>query len=196
MITVEKYNVYKLTNLSNLENVTKVKDEMAAIPIKECRVKESNYIYECRDVPGNLFKVLDEGRFQNGAYYIMTTKENNFVASVGWHLYTYEDGREIALISRAIVHPTYRHLRALSNYLLNPIINSIRENCSNKIWVAFNEHNMPLLHYWQRQNRHQRYINDSASTSWQQLKNMVPNFNYIGIKNINYVDQHVVESIH
>jgi hypothetical protein len=85
MITVENYNVYKIHDMLYPKEIEILKNGIGSIT--KFRDNIENYHYDYRDKPGNLFRILDEGRYKRGAYYIMTTKDDEYVLSTGWNEY-------------------------------------------------------------------------------------------------------------
>ena len=60
MITVENYNVYKIHDLLYPKEIEILKNGIGSIT--KFRDNIENYHYDYRDKPGNLFRILDEGR--------------------------------------------------------------------------------------------------------------------------------------
>lgn len=204
MIQVENHNIYQLNDLSNIENVNRLKDAMNSIPSQGFRWNENNYLYEHKDTPGNLFRILDEGRFLSGAYYILTDKEDNFKASTGWYMYQDETEGEVAMsFARSIVHPNFRNLgKPLANqslmnidnvgmirdYLFLPIIEEIKSVHQGKIWQSINKQNRGFVWKAERDKKNENYYYkpiDEQGTKYR--------LNYIGDRYIHYTWQYVLE---
>ena len=211
MIHVENHKIYQLNDLSNTENVNRLKDAMASIPVENFRGMEQNYVYEHKDTPGNLFCILDEGRYLNGAYYILTDKDDNFMAASGWYMYQDETEGEVALaLTRTIIHPnsnadlhfqlTKNHNRGLlpdflldigviRNYMFLPIIAEIKTKHQGKIWQTVNEKNYGFVWLLNRESKKEN------STYYKVLDDTGVKYRWIpaGKRIVHYTMQHILE---
>lgn len=216
MIHVENHNIYQLNDLSNLENVNKLRDGLASIPTKNYRGMEENYLYEHKDTPGNLFRILDEGRYLNGAYYVLTNQEDRYMASTGWYMYQDETEGEVALaLTRTIIHPDFKAeklneelnlqtmnttntgIRApflsgigvIRNYLFLPIIAEIKSRHQGKIWQTVNKKNYGFYWLLERENKKEN------STYYKVLDDTGVKYRWIpmGERTVHYTTQHILE---
>lgn len=147
-----------------------------------------NYNPKYFDVPGNLFFILKTGRFGvgKGKYYVLLDNNNKFIASAGWN--QYELDNEIALVlTRAYIKKEYRAKYYLGNIILPLIISET--NSYKKTWMTVNDHNINVYNWVDRNSKGKRPV---LFNNWPAIyKKFIP----IGIKNIYYTDQYVMEYI-
>ena len=205
MIEIENHNVYELNDLSNPELVNILKEGLDSIPISNYRGMEENYLYQYKDTPGNLFRILDDGRYLNGAYYMLTDKDDNFMASTGWYMYQDETEGDVALaLTRTITHPNYRGTRGKVNLessddtvatlgmikhrLFAPTLRAIKAKHQGKIWITFNGKNVTFIKHGLRQKKFNKSWSSDLGLEDIKYENL-----YLGEKFIHYTWQHVLE---
>lgn len=170
--------VHQIHDLTNQYVVNLLKEGLAGVDNSNL-IK--NYHPDYSDDNGNLFYVLNKGRYLKGTYYVL---ENNgkYVGSAGWNEYT----KEIALLlTRTYVVPEHRQQALLTTYILQDMINSALHY--DKLWVTCNGYNMPIYHGFERLAK-----NKSAGlkNSWPKIYSR---FKPIGVRTVNYTEQYVVE---
>ena len=191
MLQIENYKIYQLNDLSNQEYVDRLKDTLASIPIKEYKGGEVNYLYAYKDTSGNLFRILDEGRFKSGAYYLITDNEDNFVVGTGWHMYQHEEEGEVAILcSRSILATKYRNTTIFPTTIQPPIIEQIKlKKPSGKIWQTFNGRTARLINII----LHPKYLDPTHKAHDPLYWKTGAKFNYIGKRTVFYTEQEVIE---
>ena len=147
-----------------------------------------NYHPDYRDTPGNLFYILENGRYSlgKGTYYIV---ENNreFVCSAGWNEYDLDT--DIALIlTRMYVAPKYRVNYHVANYILPEILNEVIHY--KHIWATVNEYNRALYEWFVRDKAGKR---TALFNDWPDIYRK---FRPIGKKTIYYTEQYIIEYQH
>jgi len=205
MIKIKDHNVYELNDLSNPELVNILKEGLDSIPINKYRGMEENYLYQYKDTPGNLFRILDDGRYLRGAYYILTDQENNFKASTGWYPYQDEvEGEVVIAFTRTITHSNYRGtsgkvnlestddtfatLGMVKHRLFAPALREIKAKHQGKIWVTFNGKNFTFIKHALRQKKFNKSWASDLVLEDIKYENL-----YLGEKFIHYTWQHVLE---
>jgi len=140
----------------------------------------ANYHPDLSDNPANIFYLLKNGRYKDGAYYVVDDNEK-YVCSAGWH--PYKPIPDVALVlSRMFIAPEMRAKYIVGNSIL-PIM--IQETMSfEKVWGTCNEHNK-IMYKWLVRNETQNEIGN-----WPDI---YKNFKPIGQKIINNTLQYVLE---
>ena len=140
-------------------------------------VKE-NYSPECDQDPANLFFILKNGRYKTGKYYVIE-EEGEYVASAGWYEYDIDTA---LLMTRSYTSKQYRTKFLLGKELLPRMINE----CSHykNVWITFNKYNKALYDWLCRPTKENTYWPES----WHK-------FQPIGLKEIFYTEQYVIELI-
>ena len=145
----------------------------------------ANYHPEYSDCPGNIFRVLKEGRynFGHGKYYVVE-QNGELMASAGWNEYDLEPSTALVL-SRMFVSPSHRGSYILGKEILPKMLTEVDKY--SKIWMTVNEHNKSLYKWFERMNENKR---PSLFNNWPEI---YTNFKPIGKKNVYYTPQYVVE---
>lgn len=127
----------------------------------------------------NIFFLLSNGAFSaNNGNYFLVTNNNEYVCSAGWLKYSHLENTAL-LLNRAYVNSKYRGKFYLAEYILPNCINQT-ENYTHR-FITINQYNISLLN---------GFLRAGISNNW---PNIYRKFNYIGVKNINYTNQHVLE---
>ena len=126
--------VYRITDTSNDHVIDILKRGLSTAEDEPKTIE--NYHPDYSSHNANLFYILANGRFANGAYFVITDDQDNYMGSQGWHPYS----DSIALIgSRGYVAPGSRFHYILAK---EATPRSIRESWSYaEQWITFNEHN-------------------------------------------------------
>jgi len=172
--------IHEINDLSNRHVVDLLKTGLSKIDNESYR---SNYHPDYIDVPGNLFNVLREGRYNSGKYYVIE-EDGNLMASSGYYAYT----DEIALIlTRTYTAPEARHKHYLGKYLIPAMIEQTQSY--PKVWATVNEYNK-RWYDWMSDSRNQAkstlFDGPDYMKSWSKFKP-------IGKQMVNYVEQYVLE---
>lgn len=101
-----------------------------------------NYCYEFKHLPGNLFKVLEDGRYLRGAYYVITDHRGDYVGSAGWNHY---DDNTALVMTRMYVVPKFRRSYIMGHAVLPSILDEVADY--NNVWMTVNHYNKGL-YYW------------------------------------------------
>lgn len=175
------YCIYEINDLSDQQIIEILKTGISKDMFKKENLLE-NYLYEHRDKPANLFYILENGRYSAGKYFIVTDYNNNFVASAGWNHYT----DDIALLlTRMIVHPTYRTQYIIGKEVLPLMIEQTKNY--KKLWITANDYNKSIYDWFDRS-----YQGKSTAlfNNWPEI---YKKFKPIGQRTVNHVLQWVVE---
>ena len=145
----------------------------------------SNYHPDYSDNAGNLFYILQAGRYRlsKGKYWVME-ENGEYLGSAGWN--EYELDTDVALVlTRTYVPKKFRGQYLLANHLLPMML----QETSNyqKTWLTVNEHNDVLYQWFLRSSENKR---PALFNNWPQIyKKFYP----IGKKDIYYTQQYVLE---
>ena len=140
-----------------------------------------NYLYEYRETPGNLFYILNQGRYKTGSYFVVTDN-NRYIASAGWNHYNEDTA---LLLTRMLVIPKYRGSYILAKTILQTMIDQ-SANYKNQ-WITFNEYNLTLYKWFERVEQGKR---GALFNNWPEI---YARFKPIGQREINHTLQYVVE---
>ena len=139
----------------------------------------SNYHPDYSDFSGNLFYILDNGRYIRGKYFIIVDETDNFIASAGWN----ELNADVALVlTRMYVSPKFRHTFIIGKTLLPLIVNETVEY--KKLWGTINQYNKSMYNWIAR------YESQNKIGNWPDI---YKNFKPIGQKLINNTLPYVLE---
>jgi len=140
-----------------------------------------NYLYEYRDTPGNLFYILNQGRYNTGKYFVLTINDR-YIASAGWNHYTNDTA---LVLTRMLVHPNYRTQYIIGKEVL-PIM--IEETSEYKhVWITANNYNKSIYQWFDRAAKGQ---STSIHTQW---PSTYEKFKPIGQHVVNHTLQWVAE---
>jgi hypothetical protein len=140
-----------------------------------------NYLYEYRNTPGNLFYILDHGRYNAGKYFVLTDN-GRYIASAGWNHYS---DNTALLLTRMLVIPEYRGSYILAKTVLQRMID--QSSTYKNQWITFNEYNLTLYKWFERVEQGKR---GALFNNWPEI---YARFRPIGQKEINHTLQYVVE---
>ena len=146
-----------------------------------------NYHPDYYTHPGNLFYIINYGRYRKGfgKYYVIE-EDNNYICSAGWNEYEHDSNIAFAL-TRMYIDPTYRGQYLVAQHILSKTLNETKDYA--KIWLTVNKYNKRLYDWFVRadQNKRTALFND-----WPKIYR---NFKPIGEKTIYNTTQYVVELI-
>ena len=142
-----------------------------------------NYHPDYKSENSNLFYILNHGRYKIGNYYI-AEEDGKYIASAGWN--HYEDDIALAL-TRAYVLPEHRQSYIMANEFLPRILEETL--AFNRIWCTCNDYNKSIYKGFVRLSRGK---SAGLHNSWPKIYSM---FVPIGIQQVYYTDQYVVEYI-
>jgi hypothetical protein len=172
--------IYEINDLSNIAVVNLLKNSLKHIADDKI-VK--NYHPDYSNTAGNLFYILNEGRYHLGKYFVVTI-DDKYVCSAGWNKYELEPDTAL-LLTRMYIVPECRGQYIIGNNVL-PIC--IREaHAYNRLWITANEHNLSIYTYFERasQNKRTALFND-----WPDI---YKRFKPLGKKTVYYTEQWVAE---
>jgi len=177
-------NIHAIHDLSNRSVVTLLQHGLAQVTDDQL-VK--NYHPDYIDTPGNLFYILQAGRYRQskGKYWVIE-ENSEYLGSSGWN--EYELDTDIALVlTRTYIPKKHRGQYLLANHLL-PLMLQESSNY-RKTWLTVNEHNSVLYQWFVRSAENKR---PTLFNNWPKIyKKFYP----IGKKDIYYTEQHVMEYI-
>lgn len=144
-----------------------------------------NYHPDYCNTSGNLFYILDQGRYRQGhGKYFVITDSDKYVCSVGWNEYDL-DPTVALLLTRMYITPEYRAQYIIGKTILPQMIQEA-ENYS-RLWITANNHNRAIYTYFERvsQNKRPTLFND-----WPEIYRQ---FKPIGKRTVYYTEQWVAE---
>lgn len=139
-----------------------------------------NYHPDYKTTPGNLFYILDQGRYLTGNYFVVEDN-GDYVCSAGWNDY---EGIAL-LLTRAYIMPQHRRQYFLSQYLLPLMFSETQQY--DKLWITCNEYNKSIYHAFERMELGQ------PAGLFDQWPETYKKFKPIGTKTIYYTEQYVAE---
>jgi hypothetical protein len=175
-------HIHELNDLTNTKIVDLLKFSFSKIE-DDSIIK--NYHPDYNNQPGNLFYILQHGRYHqgHGKYYVVTV-DGKYVASAGWN--EYELDTDVALmLTRMYVTPEYRCQYLLGKHVLPLAVNEAKNY--QYIWSTVNEYNRALYIYFERVAAGKC---PALSTDWPEI---YKRFKPIGKKSIYYTTQWVIE---
>jgi GNAT superfamily N-acetyltransferase len=142
-----------------------------------------NYHPDFAEHNGNLFYILNKGRYLKGKYYVIE-EDNKYICSAGWN--EYELDSTIALMmTRLFVIPEYRKKFYAASHILPKALAEAKEY--KHIWMSMNEHNKTLYLGFDRLHKGKR---SGLFDYWPEIWSK---FSPIGKRDIYYTEQYVVE---
>lgn len=167
-------NVHSIKDLSDKKLVNFLKNGL--VTVDDDRLI-ANYHPDYKSSPGNLFYILNEGRYKTGNYLIME-EDGKYLGSAGWNDY---DG--VALIlTRAFVPKEYRGKFNMAKYLLPIMFNETE--AYDRLWITCNDYNFTIYQALTRLSQGKK------STPW---PDVYKNFTPIGKRMVYYTEQYVAE---
>ena len=144
-----------------------------------------NYHPDYSHKPGNLFYILQTGRYANGhGKYYVVTQGDQYVCGAGWNEYDY-DPTVALLLTRMYVAPQQRSNFILGNMVL-PLMLEETQQYEHQ-WVTVNQHNIGLYRYFERAEQGR---STSLAQDWPEVYRK---FKPIGEHKIYFTDQWVAE---
>lgn len=140
----------------------------------------ANYLYECKNNPGNLFYILKQGRYKVGSYFVIS-ENNRYIASAGWNHYNDDTA---LLLTRMLVIPDYRGSYILAKTVLQTMID--QSSTYTNQWITFNDYNLTLYKWFERVEQGKR---GALFNNWPEIYSR---FKPIGQREINHTSQYVV----
>jgi len=134
--------------------------------------------------PGNLFFILENGRYKIGNYSVILDDDENFIASAGWNQYELDHSVAL-LLTRMYVSPQHRTQYYIGNHIL-PVALIEAAEYKHK-WITCNEHTIMIYEWFTRAAQKKR------SALYSDWPDIYKKFRPIGKKNIYYIDQYVAE---
>jgi len=172
------FTVYSIRDNSDTDLIEFLKEGLRQVSEQDL-IK--NYHPDYETVPGNLFRILKEGRYLKGNYYIIK-KNDEYVGSAGWNPYT--EDTALAL-TRAYIVEKFRTKYLMAELLMPRIIEESKDY--SKLWITCNEYNKAI---------YQAFVNMSNNRSaglFNPWPEMYRQFTPIGKKIVNYTEQYVAE---
>lgn len=171
-------DLHSINDLSNKKLINFLKKNLNTIDDKNI-IK--NYHPKYKNVPGNLFYILNEGRYKVGNYYILEENEK-LIACAGWNHYNDDTA---LLLTRAFISEEYRRKYFLSKFFLPRMFEETTKY--KKLWITCNEYNISIYHAIERLN------NGKSAGLFDQWPSIYSKFKPIGKKIVNYTEQYVLE---
>lgn len=168
--------IHEIHDLTNHYVIDLMKKEYSSITDQNFR----NYHPDFSDHPGNIFKILNDGRYArgNGKYYVIEI-DGKLAASAGWNKYELQS--DIALIlSRMYVAKQYRS-KYLVGYHILPSAVSEAFMDHNKLWMTFNENNFRTKKWF-------TYVENKSS-----VPSLYSKFKFLDYMDVYYVKQFVYQ---
>lgn len=144
-----------------------------------------NYHPDYISTPGNLFYILNAGRYRKGkGKYWVLENDGSYLGSAGWN--EYELDTDIALVlTRAYIPKKLRGNYILAKNILPSMI--LETGTYKKVWLTVNEYNSLIYQWFLRSSNNKR---PTLFNNWPEIyKNFLP----IGKKDIYYTHQYVME---
>ncbi len=170
--------IHKIHDLSDTYAVSILEEGLANIP--EANLV-NNYSPNHRDSNSNLFYILNEGRYRDGAYYIVE-KDGKYVCSSGWNKY---NDTTALVLTRSYVAKEYRTQYLMASMLLPTMIEET--SSYEHTWLTCNKNN-PILYEWFV--RAQQGKRTAIYSDWPEI---YKRFKPIGEMNIYYTQQLVAQ---
>lgn len=171
-------NLSSINDLSNKKIINFLKKNLSKIDDNDL-IK--NYHPDHKNFPGNLFYILNEGRYKNGNFFILTDHEE-LIACAGWNHYV---DNTALLLTRAYIPAQYRRNYFLSKFFLPKMFEETRHY--EKLWITCNEYNISIYHAMDRLNK------GKSAGLFDPWPKIYSEFKPIGKKIVNYTEQYVLE---
>jgi hypothetical protein len=144
-----------------------------------------NYHPDYCNISGNLFCILEEGRYRKGfGKYSVIEEDGELICAAGWNEYEL-DSSVALMITRAYVNPKHRTKYYMGHYILPSAIEETTKY--NKRWITCNDYNDSIYQWFVR----------SASGKTAGLFNNWPaiykKFKPIGKQEVYYTEQYIAE---
>ena len=175
--------IHTIHDLTNREVVDILQDNLSLIT--DANVIK-NYHPDYCGQPGNLFYILEQGRYRqgHGKYYVITDDHDKYMCSAGWN--EYELDTSVALmLTRMYVAPGFRCQYILGNLILPQAIEEA--NRYKHIWITSNNHNRAIYLFFERAASGKR---TALFNDWPPIYRK---FKPLGQKTVYYTEQWVAE---
>lgn len=140
-----------------------------------------NYSSQKKDKSSNLFYILKNGRYKNGAYFVIEDG-GKYIASAGWNQYTDDTA---LVLSRAFVTPEFRTSYIMAELLLPKML--IDCSAFRYVWITCNKYNKAIYNWFERKSLGKR---TALFNDWPEIYNQ---FIPIGLKVVYNTEQYVVQ---
>lgn len=174
--------IHEIHDLTNTEVVEIMSAGLSKITDKNI-IK--NYHPDYKQTPGNLFYILEHGRYAvgKGKYYVIE-KDGKYVCSAGWN--EYELDTSIALmLTRMYTDPAHRMQYIIGTTILPKALTEVTDY--DKVWMTTNEHNKMIYSWFERASANKK---TALFNDWPPIYR---NFRPLGQQTIYYTPQYVVE---
>lgn len=144
-----------------------------------------NYHPDYKDDPGNLFYVIENGRYRSGkGKYFVLEQNGEFISCAGWNEYDL-DPNVALLLTRMYTDPMHR----VNYYHATHILPKLLEETSHykHQWVTMNLYNKKIYNWFLRKEE------GKATGLYNTWPDIYRNFKPLGIKTIYYTEQYVAE---
>lgn len=141
---------------------------------------QPNYHPDFHSRSGNLFKILEEGRyrFNSGTYYVLE-EDGELISCAGWNDYPVEPGTAL-ILTRMYVNPQVRGQFTVGKYIL-PVAFGESMTFNHRLWMTFGQHNQ----------KYERWFKNDSPLIPPLYKKFLP----VGKKNIYFTEQSVYEYV-
>jgi len=169
--------IHAINDLSNSYVIGLLEENLQAVTQSNL-IK--NYHPDYSEHPGNLFLILDQGRYKKGNYFVL---ENNgkYICSAGWN--EYED--VALLLTRAYIKKEYRRNYFLAEFLLPLMFEETHKY--DKLWITCNGYNKSIY------NAFERMAQGKSVGLFDQWPDTYKKFKPIGTKMVYNTEQYVAE---
>lgn len=167
-------NIHKIHDLTNNQVISILRDGLQL-------TDEKNYSPDFSDINSNLFHVLKNGRFKDGAYYVIE-ENGKYIASAGWNRY---DQSTALVLARAFVSKPYRTTYIMGEMLLPLMLDECKD--FENVWITCNEKNRAIYDWFVRNSEGKR---PAMFNNWPEIYN---NFEPIGTRIVYFTEQYVAQ---
>jgi acyl carrier protein len=174
--------VHEIHNLDNAHVVNLLTAGLSGITDTDI-IK--NYHPDYAKEPGNLFYILNAGRYEQGQgkYYVLES-QGEYVCSAGWN--EYENDSSIAFaLTRMYTSEQYRGQFLIAQNILTKTL--VETESYPNIWLTVNEHNKSLYDWFVRVSKHRK---TNLAIQWPEVYRQ---FKPLGRRVIYNTTQYVVE---
>jgi hypothetical protein len=140
-----------------------------------------NYHPDNESFYGNIFRIIKDGRFDIGNYYVMIADDGEYVGSAGWN--QLDESTALALV-RMYVPKKFRAGFIMGEHVLPILINETSNY--QHTWVTFNSYNKPMYTAMER-------IHSGKSSSLTPWPAIYRKFKPLGQHTVNNTLQYVAE---
>ncbi len=177
-----QYTVVAIHDSSNEEIIAKLSEGLAHISADVPYY--DNYSPDRRGIPGNLFTILEQGRYLSGAYFVVFDDYGKYAASAGWYQSDFCQNTALVL-TRAYTLPRLRNQFLLAEYCLTRMISATV--AYERVWITCNQYNRAIYDYVSRTRTHK---SPTVGNKWPLIYNR---FRPIGTRTVYNTEQYVLE---